>query len=418
MEIKKFILDGALRTFHCYTSCPAEAGLELQTIVNTALDRLNGFLDDTYNAYKDHFPKVTRPILYIYLREDNVANINAFTEGKDIYLSVAAMIGMESYIKERLNTQKINGEDLVPEHLRTATHLRIYNYILELIIAHELTHIWHSHKRWKNAVLKYNGAPIAHVEDDVFSEKVLVVDSNNNEPAEADIAEIETLSIENGYLVCKSEAEQNYIQQILEVDADCCAMSIVIANLQKEMDSVVKTYANDPEKGETKFRAIISCHRYLLGLVAGAAGLMCGFFDGQRTEASFEKLSMLLDKNHPIPAIRFFKMNLTMNEMICTIFKDPDVAELLLSGTDAFSVDIFMHRDHTMNIKNCFWAPVQTKEAQEFIVRLEKGWNLIHDSLQSFALLDIPSKFSAEDLLIPDSLVWFDKNGNFLIKGQ
>ena len=109
-------------------------------------------------------------------------------------------------------------------------------------------------------------------------------------------------------------------------------------------------------------------------------------------------------------------MNLTLNEMICTIFKDADVAELLLSGTDAFSVDIFMHKDHIMNIKNCFWAPVQTKEAQDFIVLLEKGWNIIHDSLQSFALLDIPNKFSADDLLIPDSLVWFDKEGNFLQK--
>lgn len=174
---------------------------------------------------------------------------------------------------------------------------------------------------------------------------------------------------------------------------------IFIANLQKEMEPIVNAYANDPEKGENKFRAIISCHRYLLGLIAGASGLMCGFFDGQRTEASFEKLSLLLDSDHPIPAVRFFKMNLTMNEMICTIFKDSDVAELLLSGTDAFSVDIFMHKDHTMNIKNCFWAPVQTKEAQDFIVLLEKGWNIIHDSLQSFTLLDIPSKFSAEDLL-------------------
>lgn len=418
MEIKKFIMGGVEKTFRCYTSCPDEAGIELQTIVNTALDGLNGFLDDTYNAYKNHFPKVTRPILYVYLREDDVANINAFTEGKDIYLSVASMIGMESYIKERLNTPKFNGEDLVPEHLRATTHIRIYNYILELIVAHELTHIWHSHKRWKDAVLRSDGVSGVHIEDDIFSEKIIIADADYSGAAEVNIAEIVTISIENGYLVCKSEADQNYIQQILEIDADCCAMSIVIANLQKEMDSILKTYVNDPEKGETKFRAIVSCHRYLLGLITGAAGLMCGFFDGQRTEASFEKLSILLDENHPIPAIRFFKMNLTMNEMICTIFKDPDVAELLLSGTDAFSVDIFMHRDHTMNIKNCFWAPVQTKEAQNFIVLLEKGWNKIHDSLQSFALIDIPSKFSAEDLLIPDNLVWFDKHGNFLSKEQ
>ena len=108
-------------------------------------------LDNTYSAYKNHFPQVTRPILYVYLREDDVANINAFTDGKDIYLSVAAMIGMDSYTRERLNTQKFNGEDLVPDDLRTTTQLRIYNYILELIVAHELTHIWHCHKLWKSA---------------------------------------------------------------------------------------------------------------------------------------------------------------------------------------------------------------------------------------------------------------------------
>ena len=145
MEIKKFIIGNTERTFRCYTSCPDEAGIELYTIINSALEQLNKLLDNTYSAYKNHFPQVTRPILYVYLREDDVANINAFTDGKDIYLSVAAMIGMDSYIRERLNTQKFNGEDLVPDDLRTTTQLRIYNYILELIVAHELTHIWHCH---------------------------------------------------------------------------------------------------------------------------------------------------------------------------------------------------------------------------------------------------------------------------------
>lgn len=416
MEIKKFVIGGVERTFHCYTSCPAEAGIELYTIVNTALAGLKGFLDDTYNAYKDHFPKVTRPILYVYLREDDVANINAFTDGKDIYLSVAAMVGMESYITERLNTKKFNGEDLVPEHLRTTTHIRIYNYILELIVAHELTHIWHSHKQWKKAVLKTGGANITHIEDDVISEKVCIADSAYDALTNKESTEIESLSIENGYIVCGCKEDRNYIQQILEIDADCCAMSIVVAHLQKEMEPIAIAYANDPGKNKDKLRAVIGCHSYLLGLIAGAAGLMCGFFDAQRTEASFEKLSHLLISDHPIPAVRFFKMELTMNEMVYTLFEDADMAELLLSSTDAFSVDIFMHKNQTMDIRNCFWAPVQTKEAQDFIVLLEKGWNIIHDSLQSFALLDIPNKFSAEDLLIPDSLVWFDRNGDFVRK--
>lgn len=416
MEIKKFNMGGKERVFHCYTRCPSEAGIELYTIVNTALEQLNKLLDNTYNAHKDRFPKVTRPVLYVYLREDDVANINAFTDGKDIYLSVAAMIGMDSYIRERLNTQKINGEDLVPEDLRTTTHLRIYNYILELIVAHELTHIWHRHKVWKSVVLRTKGTTTSHIEDEVLSEMVCIEKYGHEQYKQGTPTEIEALSIDHGHIFCENIADRNYIQQILEIDADCCAMCIVVANLQKEMEPIALAYNNDPEKSKNKLRAIISCHSYLLGLVAGAAGLMCGFFDSQRTGVTFERLSYLLSSDHPIPAVRFFKMNVTLNEMIHTIYEDNDVAEMLLASTDAFSVDIFMHKDHVMNLKNCFWAPVQTREAQEFITLLEKGWNLIHDSLQSFSLLDIPSKFSSEELLIPERLIWFDKNGKIIRK--
>lgn len=416
MEIKKFIIGNTERTFRCYTSCPDEAGIELYTIINSALEQLNKLLDNTYSAYKNHFPQVTRPILYVYLREDDVANINAFTDGKDIYLSVAAMIGMDSYIRERLNTQKFNGEDLVPDDLRTTTQLRIYNYILELIVAHELTHIWHCHKLWKSAVLRTRGATASHIEDEILSEMVCLEKNYSEQYEDGTLTDIEAFSIDRGHIICESVADKNFIQQILEIDADCCAMCIVIANLQKEMEPIAIAYNSDPEKSKNKIRAIISCHSYLLGLIAGAAGLMCGFFDSQRTGATFERLSYLLSSDHPIPAVRFFKMNVTLNEMIYTIYEDNDIAEMLLSSTDAFSVDIFMHKDHVMDLKNCFWAPVQTREAQEFITLLEKGWNLIHDSLQSFALLEIPSKFSAEDLLIPDRLVWFDKDGNTIRK--
>ena len=282
------------------------------------------------------------------------------------------------------------------------------NYILELIVAHELTHIWHCHKLWKSAVLRTRGATASHIEDEILSEMVCLEKNYSEQYEDGTLTDIEAFSIDRGHIICESVADKNFIQQILEIDADCCAMCIVIANLQKEMEPIAIAYNSDPEKSKNKIRAIISCHSYLLGLIAGAAGLMCGFFDSQRTGATFERLSYLLSSDHPIPAVRFFKMNVTLN--------DNDIAEMLLSSTDAFSVDIFMHKDHVMDLKNCFWAPVQTREAQEFITLLEKGWNLIHDSLQSFALLEIPGKLSAEDLVIPDRLVWFDGDGNAIRK--
>ncbi len=412
MEIKKFKMGGKLRTFHCYTICPIEAGIELCTIINTALKDLNNLLDNTYNTYKNRFPNITRPVLYVYLREDDVSDVNAFTEGKNIYMSAAAMIAMNSYIKERLNTPKYNGEELVPDSLRTTTLIRIYTYILELIVAHELTHIWHRHKLWKDTILITMGTSLSHLENDILSEMVSINKSNDETLFNKEVRELDCFSIENGHIICKNDIDKNYIQQILEIDADCCAMSIVIGNLQKDMEQIINAYINDSTQNKHNLRAIISCHSYLLGLISGAAGLMCGFFDNQRTRTKFDQLSNLLLSDHPIPAIRFFKMNATLNQTIHTIFEDDEVAEMLLSSTDAFSVDIFMHKDSVMDLKNCFWAPVQTKEAQEFITLLEKGWNLIHDSLQSFALLDVPNKFSTEDLLIPKGLIWYDKNGN------
>lgn len=68
MIIKEFTINGRKRRFHCYEHCPASAGIELYTVVNYALDKLNKLLDDTYNAYQPVYPDVTRTTLYVYLR--------------------------------------------------------------------------------------------------------------------------------------------------------------------------------------------------------------------------------------------------------------------------------------------------------------------------------------------------------------
>ena len=40
-----------------------------------------------------------------------------------------------------------------------------------------------------------------------------------------------------------------------------------------------------------------------------------------------------------------------------------------------FSIDIFMHKDSDMDIRNCFWASAQTKKAQDYIIQLAKDDN-------------------------------------------
>ena len=146
----------------------------------------------------------------------------------------------------------------------------------------------------------------------------------------------------------------------------------------------------------------------------GAAALMLGYFDSRTGAESFEQLKELLKSNHPIPAIRYFKIKSTLIECISKLYKDDEVVSLLLSDVDAFSIDIFMHKNGDMDIRNCFWASALTQKAQEYIVQLEKGWNLIHDSLQCVANVNIADKFSPDSLLLFDEMIWFDEKGTII----
>ena len=413
--IKNIKVGASIRTFHCYTECPDVAGTELKTVINSALNQLNKLLDDTYSVFKTRYLSVTCPMLYVYICEQKIDEINAFTDGTDIFLSAASMIGMHDYIEERLNTEKANGEKLVPEGLEVTSSVRIYKNILEIIVAHELTHIWHGHRPWKKAVLRA-GASSTVTYDDILSEQITIDDTCNDRSDEEIAKDIYNLQSRNGILIVENQTDLNYIQQILEMDADCGAMSIVLSQLQREINEVMrKNLVGTLEEDKREIRSIISYHSYLLGLLVGASGLMCGYFDNQREGKPFDRLGDLLRSSHPIPAVRFYKMHATLLSTIHEFYTEEKVANILLSQIDAFAIDIFAHDDEGKDIRNCFWVPVQTKEAQEFIVCLERGWNMIRDSLQQYALLTIPNKYTEDDLQIDDASCWYDRHGNLII---
>lgn len=78
---KQFSIDGVMRTFLCYTKCPDYAGIEMQEIVNSSLDKANELIDFAYTSYSKANPSLIRPNLYVYIRKDMLKEINAFTDG-------------------------------------------------------------------------------------------------------------------------------------------------------------------------------------------------------------------------------------------------------------------------------------------------------------------------------------------------
>lgn len=409
--VRKIKFGDTEETIQYFAECPDDAGIELKTIVDNALEQLNQLLDETYRSCKAHSPGITRPALFVYIRENQIKDINAFTDGMDIYISVAAMIGMHSYISERLDTLQYFAEEPIPEGLEAPLKIRIYADILKLIVAHELIHIWHGHRLWKRSIM----ASISGCDDPVLSERVLVDNSISDEADDNLIDHLSNFTSSNVKLILQSRAGRNYIQQILEMDADCCAVQIVFMHLQREMREVVKKHlAGNHAQKKSECISVAKYHSYLIGLLAGAIGLMCGFFDSKRIGKPFDRLAVLLAGDHPIPAIRFFKMHTMLLTVVHHIFPDRATADALLSKIGKFSVEIFMYDGTSMDIKNCYWAPAQTKDAQEFIAFLEKGWNDIRDSLQRYSLLDLPRKFTEADLEISEELIIYDRFGNLL----
>ena len=105
-------------------------------------------------------------------------------------------------------------------------------------------------------------------------------------------------------------------------------------------------------------------------------------------------------------------MQATLLAIVHDRYPDESVAKFLLSETSSFAIDIFMHDGTSMDLRNCFWAPAQTKDAQEFISLLDRGWNIIRDSLQKYALTSIPDKYTDDQLKVQEGLIWYDSLGN------
>ncbi len=407
--IKQIRFKDGIRTIHYYTDCPDDVGIELKTIVGEAKADLNTLLDETYAMYHAEFPAVTRPNLYFYIYPEDLGEVNAFTDSRDIFLSVASLVSMHSFIRERLDTTKIDGSSLVPEGMEVTASVYIYRYILRLIVAHELTHIWHRHGLWRRNVLQT--ADSHWLDGTVFSEQVRV----EALPEAADLWSPEALVTTGGKLKAESQWEANYIQQILEIDSDCCAVCIVLAHLQREITRLqAEALTGDRQADAQALRGLLGYHSFMLGMVIGAAGILCGFFDSLRAGKPFDRLSQLLSGDHPVPALRFTKMHMTLLTMIHRVFEDDDLANLLLSQTNAFAIDIFMHDGSTVSLGNCFWAPAQTREGQSYLTFLERGWNLIRDSLQRYALLELPDKYTESEMQIYPDMIWFDRDGKAL----
>jgi hypothetical protein len=126
--------------------------------------------------------------------------------------------------------------------------------------------------------------------------------------------ELDNINIStDGNVTIFNVADYNFLQRILEIDADCCAISMVVNKMLRETEIEMKEYAvKHGLSTSDHIRYSIFYRSMTLGLITGAAGIMCGYFESRIPGAFFTRLSVILSSDHPINAIRFYKMQMTV----------------------------------------------------------------------------------------------------------
>lgn len=387
----------------CYKKVPDDQSIEMKTVFNACLKIANDFVDFAYEINKTRFPKIAKPEIYLCLLENDIKRINAFTDGKDIYLYAAIFLGMNDYIDERLDTINPDGSSIFAKGLETDSKLKIQQYLIEIIVAHELIHIWHNHMVWR---IKY--LPIENTKLSTLEEVNLI----NDDYSSVDFPELQTELFNILY-----PNQNNLIQQVLEMDSDCGAINLVMQRLFNEIAPHIREAETfEGQDKDKRIKSTVWYQRNMIGFIIAAAGLMCGFFDRKLYSGDyFRSLQFLNSGTHPLPSIRFYKMKLTINTVLFHMYQDEGIVDDLLEDEFTFRNTIFSHNQSgEKSDLNCFWTPVFTQVAQEHVVKLEKGWNTIRDSIEKVAFFAVAPSYSEESLAIPEENIIFDSNGEWI----
>lgn len=281
-------LDG--KPLFCYESVPEDQSIETRTVFNHCLKVARDMIDYAYNTFKPQFPKITKPNVYLCFLPNDVTVVNAFTDGKDIYMFGAVFLGMESYINERLDTL-MEDPEIFLEGLEAESKRKIRENLIELIVSHELMHIWHGHVQWMNTIMPISGN---EKKAEIIDEAITYSDNFKS---------VGFPELEAGLFRIVEPNQEMLLHQVIEIDSDCGAITLMMMKLFNEVAPYIRkvTEASDEER-KNIINSTALYQQKSIGLIIAAAGLMCGYFDRRMFGGNhFASLKYLNSGDHPLP---------------------------------------------------------------------------------------------------------------------
>lgn len=351
-----------------------------------AAELMNDCLDNIYEIMHPAYPKTFRLRFYISLSNE----INAVAVGSSEIVVYAGLIFKVIELIEQKYTDDILNEYAILKSIskdEVRAGIRVYTW--RFIVLHELFHIWHAHGIWRS---KYHFNENGKVENNI----------NGNEVIDAQVAILDEIVLQKRFELTEKEKQMYITRQAMELDADSCAISMIINMLMGDARARLEQEIIDDEE------------KYItaeVGLIMGALATVFSLFDGN-AGAKFELLKLNLESmTHPIPAIRMYAAEEVVDGMLWKYYPDQAKHFEIEKEWKHIVCDVEPYYKGKVDMGRVFYYTAYTEKAQRHLEKLRFRLNDMRETLKKTTLCALAEKMEDEDMKFDPQSVWFTDEG-------
>lgn len=353
--------------------------------LKSVLEMMNDCMDYIYDLVHSSNPKIFRPQIYLSAS----TNINAVSTQKDIIVYTGLIFNVIMLINEKYTDEILDKYEILKSLNKEEIRAGLCVYTWRFIVLHELFHIWHSHLAWLN---KYK------INADGKIETKLIADTERN--LNKDI--FEEVSSDALSIVSEEDRQILLTYQAIELDADACALSMIINMLMKDA------------RARSEYGLITNEEEYVtaeIGLIMGAMATAFSLFDGN-AGAKFKLLKNDLDNmDHPIPAIRMYVAEEVADGMLWKHYPEKEKHFEAEKAWQHIVCDIEPYYDGRVDMGRVFYYTAYTEKAQKHLEKLRYHFNSMRETLEKITLCTLPEKMEDEDIRLDPQTIWFTEEG-------
>ena len=203
-------------------------------------------------------------------------------------------------------------------------------------------------------------------------------------------------------IVSEEDKQRLLTYQAIELDADTCALSMIINMLME--DAQVRS-----ERG-----LITNKEEYItaeIGLIMGAMATVFSLFDGN-AGAKFELLKNNLDiMDHPIPAIRMYVAEEVADGVLWNYYPEKEEHFQIKKAWQRIVCNVEPYYDGKVDLGHVFYYTAYTEKAQKHLEKLRYHFNNMRETLEKITLCRLSEKMEDEDIRFDPQMVLFTDDG-------